>query len=101
MRLLVFFDLPTLTPQNRRDYSRFRRYLVQHGYLLLQQSVYCKLALNPTAANLYLESLRRNRPPSGVVQVLTITEKQFSRMEFLLGEFSSDIISSDERFIEL
>ena len=101
MRLLVFFDLPTLTPQNRRDYSRFRRYLVQHGYLKLQQSVYCKLALNPTAANLYLESLRRNRPPSGVVQVLTITEKQFSRMEFLLGEFSSDIISSDERFIEL
>lgn len=101
MRLLVFFDLPTLTPQNRRDYSRFRRYLVQHGYLMLQQSVYCKLALNPTAANLYLESLRRNRPPSGVVQVLTITEKQFSRMEFLLGEFSSDIISSDERFIEL
>ena len=101
MRLLVFFDLPTLTPQNRRDYSRFRRYLVQHGYLMLQQSVYCKLALNPTAANLYLESLRRNRPPSGVVQVLTITEKQFSRKEFLLGEFSSDIISSDERFIEL
>ena len=101
MRLLVFFDLPTLTPQNRRDYSRFRRYLVQHGYLMLQQSVYCKLALNPTAANLYLESLRRNRPPSGVVQVLTITEKQFSRMEFLLGEFSSDLISSDERFIEL
>ena len=101
MRLLVFFDLPTLTPQNRRDYSRFRRYLVQHGYLMLQQSVYCKLALNPTAANLYLESLRRNRPPSGVVQVLTITEKQFSRMEFLLGEFNSDIISSDERFIEL
>ena len=43
MRVMVFFDLPTVTSANRRDYAQFRKYLVKSGFIMLQESVYCKL----------------------------------------------------------
>jgi CRISPR-associated protein Cas2 len=68
---------------------------------MLQESVYCKLALNQTSTNTIYDNLRRNKPIAGVVQVMSITEKQFSNTEFLVGESSSDIIDSDERLLVL
>jgi CRISPR-associated protein Cas2 len=45
MRVLVFFDLPVVTGEQRRAYVKFRKFLVKNGFLMLQESVYCKLAL--------------------------------------------------------
>ena len=101
MRMLVFFDLPTETEANRREYRRFRKLLIGNGFLMLQESVYCKLLLNSTAQSAMTELLRRNRPPEGIVQILTITEKQFSKIEYLTGSWHSDVIDTDERLVEL
>lgn len=101
MRILVFFDLLTETLENKRDYRHFRRYLIKNGYIMLQQSVYAKLALNKTVANAALAGLRSNKPNAGDIQVLTITEKQFQKIEYILGERTTDIINTDERFIEI
>lgn len=101
MRMLIFFDLPTETSSDRRNYRRFRSLLIQNGFLMLQESVYCKLLLNATAQKTISEILRRNKPPKGIVQMLTITEKQFAKAEYIVGEFSSNIIASDERLIEV
>ncbi|MBQ3379737.1 MAG: CRISPR-associated endonuclease Cas2 [Clostridia bacterium] len=101
MRILVFFDLPVETAADRRNYTRFRKFLIKSGYMMLQKSVYCKLALNMTAANASIESVRRNKPPDGFVSLLVITEKQYSRMEMIVGEFQSDVVSSDERLVVL
>lgn len=101
MRMLVFFDLPTETEANRREYRRFRKILIGNGFLMLQESVYCKLLLNSTAQSAMTELLRRNRPTEGIVQVLTITEKQFAKMEYLAGSWHSDVIDTDERLVEL
>lgn len=99
MRVLVMFDLPVTTAAGRREYTRFRKYLVRNGFIMLQESVYCKLALNTTVSNTIVSNLRKNNPPEGLVQVLTITEKQFSRMEFIVGERSSEILDNDERLV--
>lgn len=101
MRIIIFFDLPTETIENRRNYSKFRKYLIKNGFMMVQESVYCKLALNQTAVNAITEGIRRNRPPKGLVQILVITEKQYAKMEFITGTNSGDIITTDERFIEL
>ncbi len=69
--------------------------------MMLQESVYCKLAANQTIVNAQIENLRKNKPPDGLVEVLTITEKQFARMEFIVGSRQGDIVDSDERYIEL
>lgn len=99
MRILVMFDLPVGTTSERREYTKFRKYLVKNGYLMLQESIYCKLAQNSTVADALVDNLRKNRPESGLVQVLKITEKQYEKMEFIVGEFSSDVLDTDERLV--
>ena len=101
MRILVFFDLPVITKENRRNYSRFHKYLVKSGFIMFQESVYCRLALNQTAAKIVTDQIREHMPPEGLVQVLQVTEKQFSKMEYMLGEYHSDVIDTDERLVIL
>lgn len=40
MRVVVFFDLPTETAEERRDYRRFRAALLKNGFFMMQESVY-------------------------------------------------------------
>lgn len=101
MRMIVFFDLPTETSADRREYRRFRKMLIRNGFLMLQESVYCKLLLNASAQDLMAEQIRKNKPPKGLVQLLTITEKQFSKIEFIAGDWHSDVIDTDERLVEV
>lgn len=99
MRLLVFFDLPIETNEDKRNYRHFRRLLLKNGFLMLQKSVYCRMLITPTAERSVIEIIRKNKPPAGSVQVLSVTEKQFSKMEFLIEEYHSEIIDSDKRLI--
>lgn len=99
MRIIVFFDLPTETALDRRKYGKFRRNLIKNGFMMMQASVYIKLALNQTNAALVIENIKKYRPPKGLIQVLTITEKQFQKMEFIIGDFRGNIVNSDERLL--
>lgn len=101
MRILVMFDLPVGTESERKNYRLFRKYLIKSGFLMLQESVYCKIAQNTTVADAIIANVRKNRPDDGLVQVLKITEKQYSRMEYIVGESKSDVLDSDERLIVL
>ena len=101
MRVMVMFDLPVGTGSQRREYTRFRKFLLKNGFVMQQESVYSKLALNTSIAQRIEDNVRRNKPPEGLVQMLTITEKQYSRMELLVGEVQSEVIQSDERLIIL
>ncbi len=101
MRIIVFFDLPVATNENKREYTRFRKYLIKSGFIMMQESVYCKMVLNQTAVKNMLNSIRKNKPENGLVQILTITEKQFSKMEFVTGEYKSDVLQNDERLVIL
>jgi len=99
MRILVFFDLPITTLENRRAYSTFRKYLLRNGFMMLQESVYCKLALNAVVANAIIGNVKQNAPQEGLVELLTVTERQFSKMEILTGEAHDDVLNSDERLV--
>uniref|UniRef100_UPI0040262A6B CRISPR-associated endonuclease Cas2 n=1 Tax=Eubacterium sp. TaxID=142586 RepID=UPI0040262A6B len=101
MRVIAFFDLPVDTTAHRREYARFRKFLIKSGFVMMQQSVYVKLAINQNASKSICDSVRKNKPSSGIVQLLTITEKQFQKMEFVNGGFTQDVVMSDERLIIL
>ena len=101
MRVICFFDLPVLTVQNRRDYQKFRKYLIKSGFLMMQESVYCKLVPNAGVADSVIDGLNKNKPNDGLVQVLKITEKQYSNMEYIVGEQKLEVINSSERLIIL
>ena len=101
MRVLVFFDLPVQTGEDRREYARFRKHLLKNGFMMVQESVYSKLALNMSAAAAVMQSVRVQKPPRGLVQMLVVTEKQYARMEYIVGERQTEIVESDERTIYL
>lgn len=64
MRVMVFFDLPVITSANRKDYRDFHKYLIKTGFLMMQESVYCRLAQNFTMADAIVENIRKNKPES-------------------------------------
>lgn len=101
MRVIVMFDLPTTSSEDMREYRKFRRYLIKNGFIMLQESVYSKLALNTTVSDAVVKNIRKNKPQEGLVQVLTLTEKQFSKMELIVGDFKSEVLDSDERMVIL
>ena len=62
MRILVMFDLPVGTESERKNYRLFRKHLIKSGFLMLQESVYCKIAQNTTVADAIIANVRKNRP---------------------------------------
>lgn len=101
MRVIVFFDLPVKTKKDRREYSNFRKYLVKSGFMMMQESVYSKLALNQNVANGICDSIKKHKPSAGLVQMLTVTEKQYSKMEMVVGSKDSNVVANDERLLIL
>lgn len=101
MRILLFFDLPVDTAKNRRDYRKFRKFLIDEGFIMMQESVYSKLALNNSVVNSVKIKVNKNKPPKGLVQMLVVTEKQFNSIEVIVGESKLDILDSTERLIVL
>ena len=99
MRVIVFFDLPTLSLDDKREYRLFRKFLIKKGFMMIQESVYSKIALNQTVAAGIEKSVRENKPKSGIVQMLTVTEKQYSKMEYVVGDKQSNILDSDDRLV--
>lgn len=85
MRILLFFDLPVITKKQRKIYSDFRKYLIQQGYLMIQYSVYVKIFNNRDAAMKHTNSLYKNVPQEGHLRILIVTEKQYSKMQIIIG----------------
>ena len=101
MRMMVFFDLPTYTNEDKREYRKFRKALIRNGFVMMQESVYCKMITSPSVEASVKKVVRDNKPSDGLVQLLLITEKQFMKMDYIVCEFKTDVINSEERLIIL
>jgi len=65
--------------------------------MMLQYSVYCKLAINKTVSTQIRKRLQRQKPKSGNIAVLEVTEKQFADIEWILGSKQSTILDTTDR----
>ncbi len=101
MRLMLFFDLPMITDKDRREYNRFHKFLLKNGFIMMQKSVYTKLAINNVLSLAIKQRVKENLPSEGIVEMLEITENQFSKIEYLVGERQQVVIESTDRLIEL
>ena len=95
MRIIVFFDLPTLTKSDRKNASRFRNFLVKDGYIMLQLSVYSRICKGQDDVDKHAKRLKSLIPKEGSVRMLTVTEKQYASMEVLVG-----MLKKEENFGE-
>lgn len=99
--MLLMFDMPTDTADERKAYRKFRKFLLSEGFIMHQFSVYSKLLLNNSANTAMVARLKENNPKKGSITLLTVTEKQFSRMIYLNGERNTSIANSDNRLVFL
>lgn len=86
MRLIVFFDLPVSTKDQRRRATQFRQTLLKEGYYMIQFSVYGRICSNRESAQYHEARLMCQVPANGSVRLLTVTEKQYANMSILSGE---------------
>ncbi|WP_368413038.1 CRISPR-associated endonuclease Cas2 [Dongia sp.] len=84
--LFVFFDLPVGTKEERRAASRFRNFLKDDGYMMLQFSVYARICRGEEAIDKHVGRATRAMPSVGSIRALQVTDKQYARMRLLLGE---------------
>ena len=101
MRMILMFDMPTDTAEERKVYRKFRKFLLSEGFIMHQFSVYSKLLLNNSANTAMIARLKENNPKKGNITLLTVTEKQFASMIYLKGERDASIANSDSRLVFL
>ena len=102
MRIIVMFDLPTATTEDKREYMHFRKGLIKLGFDMLQYSVYSRITRNNDDARKYINKVKSILPPVGSVRVLQVTEKQYSGMIIMLGDNTlTENLLNTEDLIEL
>ena len=90
MRIIVFFDLPVKTPAQRKVATKFRKFLINDGYHMLQYSVYARVCNGTDAVEKHKKRIYTSVPNNGSVQMLTVTEKQYQSIEILVGALKEE-----------
>lgn len=101
MRLLLFFDLPSVTTLDKKIYRKYVKSLTSEGFYRLQESVFVKLSINQQYAESTITKVKSFSPKDGNVMILVITEKQFSSLRIITGESETDVVNSVSRVITL
>lgn len=86
MWTMVMFDLPVTTPQARREYTSFRNYLLDHGFVMSQYSVYFRMLSSKDKVGKLEKKISKRVPPNGHVQIISITDKQYEQIKVFYGD---------------
>ena len=79
------FDLPVKTAAQRKVATKFRKFLVEDGYHMVQFSIYARVCNGTDAVEKHRKRINLHLPDNGSVRLLTVTEKQYQAMEVLVG----------------
>jgi CRISPR-associated protein Cas2 len=90
MWVLVFFDLPTETKRDRKNYALFRKKIMSDGFAMFQFSMYVRHCTSRENADVHVKRVKTILPPKGHIGVMTITDKQFGLMEIFRGTSPSE-----------
>lgn len=101
MRIMVFFDLPVVTPKEKKAAAKFRKFLLKDGYHMMQWSVYSRICNGLDAVSMHENRLKQNLPPKGSVRLLTLTEKQYESIDILVGEKMFDDSSESSELLNV
>ena len=85
MWLFTMFDLPVVTPEDKRNYREFHNTLVKLGFEMMQYSVYARYCPSEEASDIHRKRIKTALPPEGQVRILAITDRQFGKMESFMG----------------
>ncbi|ATL46992.1 CRISPR-associated endonuclease Cas2 [Chitinophaga caeni] len=90
MWILVFFDLPTETKRDRKNYAKFRKQILSDGFAMFQFSIYIRHCNSKENADVHMKRVKGILPPKGHVGIMCVTDKQFSMLEIFRGKVGID-----------
>lgn len=84
--ILAMFDLPVMTDTERKTATKFRKFLLDDGYMMVNYSVYARACVNWEQMRKHAQRLEIAVPQSGIVRTLFITDKQWKDALVIIGK---------------
>ncbi len=89
MWMIVMFDLPTETKRDKQNYTQFRNFLLDNGFMRAQFSVYFRMLSNDIKCETMVRKIKKSLPPAGKVDILQITDKQYENIVSFNGKIDA------------
>jgi CRISPR-associated protein Cas2 len=83
--ILVMFDLPVMTDDERRVATRFRKELLDDGYMMIQFSVYARPCVTFDTMETHAKRIQIYTPAAGNVRIIFFTDQQWGRSIVVVG----------------
>lgn len=99
MWIFALFDLPVTTDAHKREYVRFRKYLLSQGFSMLQFSVYARHCPTEESGEGIRRRVGQAVPPRGQVRLLLVTDRQFGKMEIYVGKKRQQVEEPPQQFM--
>jgi CRISPR-associated protein Cas2 len=99
MWMMVLFDLPVGTKQERKAATRFRQGLQDEGYEMSQFSVYLRFVSGKEQAAAHARRVRAMLPSTGKVHVLFFTDKQYENILRFDGRRRAGPLKNPEQYV--
>ena len=84
--ILAMFDLPVMTDKERKVATKFRKELLDHGYLMLQFSVYARPCVTYEQMDKHIAQVKAFTPEAGNVRLMFITDEQWGKSTTVIGK---------------
>ena len=99
MIVIVMFDLPVITDTQKRIATKFRNFLLDDGYIMMQFSVYSRICKNNDDLLKHVNRIKINAPKSGNIRMIQITENQYNNMIMFSGQKAIEEDISEDNLI--
>lgn len=80
MWMMVMFDLPVVSAEERMAANKFRLKLLDMGFLRCQLSVYMRFCTSGEQVLTYCRRVEAALPDGGQVNIIQLTDKQYERI---------------------
>ena len=80
------FDLPVKLKKDQKAAALFRKNLEKDGFVMHQYSVYMRYCGSVESVAVHIKRVRSFAPPTGLVSILSITDKQYSNIVNIWGK---------------
>jgi len=98
MYLLVMFDLPTQTDEDRKKYTKFRKALLKDGFNMVQFSCYVRICKSSYSVESHINYILKKIPENGEVRILKLTSNVYNGM-LILKKGEKSLGTNEEKLI--
>lgn len=86
--VMALFDLPVLTKPERKRATKFRAFLLDEGFVMMQFSCYLRFTAGKEQAETLTRRIGAHVPNPGKVEVIWFTDKQYQNIKSYRGRAS-------------